>query len=60
MQTNAGIAALLITIAEFGLGLDYVERYPALLNEVSRDNMQSALQRYLDPDALIIAVAGPG
>jgi zinc protease len=59
MQTNAGIAALLQTIAEYDLGLDYVERYPGILARVSREDVQRALAAAIDPDALLVAVAGP-
>jgi zinc protease len=59
MQTNAGIAALLQTIEELDLGMDYVERYPSLLGAVTLDSVRAALAAALDPDRLQIAVAGP-
>jgi len=59
MQTNAGIASLLQTIHEFDLGLDYVERYPSILANVSPESARAALIRAIDPDRLQIAVAGP-
>jgi zinc protease len=59
MQTNAGIAALLQTIEELNLGMDYVERYPSLLGAVTLDSVRAALAATLDPDRLQIAVAGP-
>lgn len=59
MQTNAGIAALLQTIAELDLGLDYVERYPTLLAAITRESARQALADAVNPDALLTAVAGP-
>ena len=59
MQTNAGLASLLQTIHEFDLGLDYVERYPSILANVSPESARAALIRAIDPDRLQIAVAGP-
>lgn len=59
MQTNAGIAQMLLTIEEFGLGLDYVERYPAILANVTRDSAREALGKWLKPSQFVIAVAGP-
>ena len=43
MQTNAGLASLLQTIHEFDLGLDYVERYPSILANVSPESARAAL-----------------
>ncbi len=60
MQTNAGIAALLQTIEEYGLGLDYVTEYPKKLADVTLSSANDALRRSLDPDRLLIGVAGPG
>ena len=59
MQTNNGIAQLLQMIEEFDLGLDYVERYPKLLQEVSLNSAKAALASAIDPDRLQIAIAGP-
>jgi zinc protease len=59
MQTNAGIAELLQTIEEFEFGLDYVERYPALLAAVTPESARAALGVSLDLDCIQIAVAGP-
>jgi zinc protease len=59
MQTNAGIASLLMTINEFDLGLDYVERYPSILAGVTLESAREALARAIDPGRLQIAVAGP-
>jgi zinc protease len=59
MQTNAGIAQMLLTIEEFELGLDYVDRYPAMLDAVTLDSARAAIAQWLLTDRFAIGVAGP-
>lgn len=59
LETNAAIAAFLLTLEVYGLGLDYDKRLPALLNEVTLDEANAAAQRLCDPARATIAVAGP-
>ena len=59
LETNAGIATFLQTAELFGLGLDYDLRLPALLGEVSRDQVHEAARATLDPSRATVVVAGP-
>lgn len=59
METNDGVAGALINIERFQLGLDYYQRYPENVAAVSRTQILDAARRFLDPDRLAIAVAGP-
>lgn len=59
LETNAGIAAFLQTCEQFGLGLDYDIRLPALLDDVTLDQVNELAGRFLDSDRATIAVAGP-
>jgi zinc protease len=59
LETNGAIASFLQTVEFFGLGLDYDLRLPALLDAVSRDEVQSAARETLAPDRATIVVAGP-
>jgi zinc protease len=59
MQTNAGIAQMLLTIEELELGLDYVERYPSLLETITLDSARAAIAGWLKPDRFVVGVAGP-
>jgi zinc protease len=58
LETNAGIAAYLQMMEFFGLGLDYDQRVPGLLQAVTRDDVHAAA-RTLDISRLALAVAGP-
>ena len=59
LETNEGIAAFLQNAEFFGLGLDYDARLPQLLGDVTRDDVNAAARRLLDPDRATITVAGP-
>jgi zinc protease len=59
LERNDGIADLLLSIEYYGLGLDYLERYPNLINAVTAEQILSAAQKHLDQDRLSVGVAGP-
>ncbi|HEX6463062.1 MAG TPA: pitrilysin family protein [Vicinamibacterales bacterium] len=59
LENNAGIAAFLQTVEFFGLGLDYDRRLPALIGAVTREDVDRAAARVLDPSRACVAVAGP-
>jgi zinc protease len=59
LETNAAIAAFLLNAELFGLGLDYDVRLPGLVEAVSKDAVNAAARRLLDPKRGTIAVAGP-
>jgi zinc protease len=59
LETNEGVASTLLNMEWYGLGLDYLQRYPALINSVTAADVQRVAARYLRPDACIIATAGP-
>ena len=59
LETNAAIAAFLLSIETFGLGLDYDERLPGLIGAVTKEAADAAAKRLLDPSRATIAVAGP-
>ena len=59
LETNAGIAVFLQTAEFFGLGLDYDQRLPDLLREVTVDDVNAAARRILDPERASVVIAGP-
>ncbi|HMQ29273.1 MAG TPA: pitrilysin family protein [Chloroflexaceae bacterium] len=59
LETNDGIAGTLLAIERFGLGLDFIARYPALIGAISAEQIVAAARRYLSTDAYALAVAGP-
>jgi zinc protease len=59
LETNEGVARYLLDIERYDLGWDYLQRYGALINEITLDQVQAVAQRWLDSDAYALAVAGP-
>jgi zinc protease len=59
LETNAAIAAFLLSVESFGLGLDYDRRLPDLIGAVTKDAADAAARRLLHPERATVAVAGP-
>jgi zinc protease len=58
LETSQGVAQTLADIELFGLGLDYLERYPSIINGTSRDAIVRAARRF-PVEAYALAIAGP-
>lgn len=59
LETNDGVASLLADIEWHSLGLDYLERYPQIINSLTAEQVQQVARKYLKPDAYVFALAGP-
>ncbi len=59
LESSDGVAATLLNIEYFQLGLDFLERYPALIAEMTVDDLRSVMQAHVDPDRLAIGIARP-
>ena len=58
LESNIGVASLLLHIERHQLGLDYMQRYPKLIQAVTPEQILTAASRYLQPDRLAIVAAG--
>ncbi len=59
LETNRGLAAMLLTAELYGLGFDYLERHESIYRSITRAQVNAAAQKYLHPELCSIAVAGP-
>lgn len=59
LETNEGVAATLLDMERYQLGLDYLLRYADLVNAVTVADVQAVAQKYLNPEVYALAVAGP-
>jgi zinc protease len=59
LESNGGVASALLNIERHDLGFDYYRRYENLVNEVNREDVLTTARKFIDPDKLAIAVAGP-
>ena len=51
LDTNEGMASALHLIEQYELGMDYLDRYPELIREVTVETVQAAAGRLLHPTA---------
>jgi zinc protease len=58
LESNRGVAHFLLNLERYGLGLDYMVRYPDLVRSVTREQMREVMQRYWPPEQYVLAVAG--
>ena len=60
LESNAGLANSILSMERFGLGLDYYQHYAQKLRDITPEDILSASRKYMDPERLVIASAGPG
>jgi zinc protease len=59
LETNEGVAGTLASIELHRLGLEYLQRLPEQINAITRADIRSAAERFLDNEKYVLAVAGP-
>ena len=59
LESNGGVAGALLNIERHSLDMDYYLQYADLVNEVTRADVLKTARKFIDPDKLAIAVAGP-
>ena len=58
LDSQAKVTRFLLMVEYYGLGLDYAEKYPALIRAVTREDVLRVARAYLDPkDPIIVIVA---
>jgi len=59
LESNGGVAGALINLERYQLGLDYYRNYASVVHSVTPQSILETAHRYLDPERLAIASAGP-
>ncbi len=59
LESNEGVCGALLHIERYGLGLDYYQRYPQTIAEITVEEVCKVAKEFLDPDRLVIGIAGP-
>lgn len=58
LDRQSEIVAFMLEVQLYGLGLDYADRYPKLIDAVSAADVQDVARKYIHPNALdVVAVA---
>jgi zinc protease len=58
LATNAGLADAMWKAEFYRLGVDYVDRYPQLIESVTLAEVNAAIRKYFRPDHLTVIIAG--
>lgn len=58
LSTNSGLANSLWYAEFYSLGIEYLDRYPELIERVTVEEVNAAIRKYFRPDHLTIVVAG--
>jgi len=56
LDTQGKLANFLTQVEYYGLGLDYPEKYPSLINSVTREDVLRVARKYLHPENYILVV----
>ena len=59
LESNGGVANALLNIERHNLGMDYYLSYADLVNEVTCEDVLATARKFIDPEKLAVAVAGP-
>jgi zinc protease len=58
MDTNGKMVRLLAAIELYGLGLDFPERYPKLIKQLTAKDILRVARTYLNPENFLLVVVG--
>lgn len=59
LEAKESIAAQIAHMQVYELGLDYLQHYPQQIEAVTAQDVIDVTNKYLNPDAYVISVAGP-
>jgi zinc protease len=59
LESNEGVASILLESHLYQLGDDFIARYPELIHAVTPEGIQAAAQKYLNDEVYALAIAGP-
>lgn len=59
METNSGIAGMLLSSEFYGLGLDYIYKYPEFYKPISKEEVRKAAEKHIHTDKYSLVIAGP-
>jgi zinc protease len=56
LETGQRIASFLLAVEFYGLGMDYIDRYPDYINRVTKEDVLQMARKYLDPANFVLVV----
>ena len=58
LATSAGMAGTILAMLNRGMPLEFVDEYPARVKAITRDQVNSAIRKHLDPATMTLVKAG--
>lgn len=58
LATSTGMAAQILTFVQRGYDISYMDNFPMLVNKLTLDEVNSAVKKYINPDAMVTVMAG--
>ena len=58
-MTSGQIGRFLVHAEVYGLGFDYIEKYPNYIMRVTAEDIARVAKKYLDPENYTLVVVGP-
>ncbi|GAB4544137.1 MAG: pitrilysin family protein [Thermodesulfovibrionia bacterium] len=58
IETGKRIADFLIALEYYGLGMDYIDKYPEYIKMVTKEDIQRVAKEYLKPEGMIYVLVG--
>ncbi len=58
LETNRKTSDFLAALEFYGLGPDYIEKYPVYIESVTKEQVRKVAAEHLDPEKLVIVVVG--
>lgn len=58
LATNGGMANQISSVELYGLGLDYLDRFPSMVKAVTKEEVDAAIRKYFHPEVATIVIAG--
>jgi zinc protease len=58
LATTSGLVNQILSIAQRGLELNFIDKYPDIINALTVDEVNSAIKKYIKPDDIAIVIAG--
>jgi zinc protease len=58
IETSRRIADFLVAVEYYGLGMDYIDKYPEYINSVTKEDVLRVARKYIRPEDLTIVIVG--
>jgi len=58
LATNAGIAGQIVSAELFGLGVEYLDKFPSLIAALTKPEIDEAVRKYIHPEVATTVIAG--